>query len=193
MDFASRVFFESRFLLGCFCFATMGLVLFARQRMESENARRRALWSILLGIPALFAVQALVVTQREVILDRLDRFVAAVEREDLSAARLIIARSYSSEGFGHETFIEKLQAWFERLDIRDARMRRRDVRVEGDRATMRLTATATVRFGGEGAGEDHIGRWRIEWAREDGTWSIAAIVPEMIDFREVTGMGSLRE
>ncbi len=187
----SRVFFESPLWLGVFCFVAAGAVLFARQRMEREAWRRRSLWCLLIGIPLLFVVQSLVVTQQERILARLDLLVAAIEEEDAAAARAIFSRSYQCDGVDYEGFSRQLDGWLEWLDIRDTRLRRRNVEVDGDAATMRLTASATVRVGGE-AGAEHIGTWRIEWVREGTAWSIVAVRPEMIDFREISSMNELR-
>jgi len=178
MNFLKFVLLESPVWLGGVCFCLFAIVLLMRPRME-EAARARSLPILVAVIVGLFLLQSLVETDRERILAQLDSFVAAVVAEDRAAIERLIDDDYDSDGMNREDFGAFMAEALERVDIYDTRLRRRDVLVEADRATLDLGAMATVRIKG-GTGEFHQGRWRLAWRLRDA-WRITALTPVEID------------
>jgi SnoaL-like domain len=187
MNFLSRLFLESAWQLGVFSFLLFAAVLLIRSRLESQALRRRLLPFTFLLIAVLFIIQTIVVTERERILDRLDLFVQAIETPSPGALAAIIAANYESEGMDRAAFLDALDRWLAHIDVYDTRYRRRDVDIHGDTAQMTLGAGATVHRDG-GAGEMHVGRWRIDWVREQDEWRIRAIRVELIDAMPIEQM-----
>ncbi len=187
INFLTSLFLESTWKLGLFSFLLFAIVLLLRPRLESQTLRRRLLPVTILFIMVLFAVQTLVVTQRERILDRLDAFIQAVETPNSNVLAASIASNYASEGLDRDSFLRALDHWLRTIDVYDTRYRRRDVVVDGDRAEMTLGVSATVKRDGS-TGESHVGRWRIEWTRTNDEWRISAIRIEMIDTMPIEQM-----
>lgn len=179
MTCLQRVFLESSFWLSVFSFILLAATLLLRQRLPAARAKY-ALPVVLLVIVLLFVVQAIVVTQRERIRDRLDALIAAVAVKDADAISQAIGQGYNSESMNREDVLAFVNAAIGTFDVYDTRIRRCGVTVEGGRAEMKLTAEATVRTHG-GPGEPHVGRWRIGWAREPDGWKIVSLVPEAMD------------
>lgn len=191
MDFIYAVLFESPFRLGIFSFVVFAVVLFWRQRMESQSARRRAIPLTLLIFLLLFVMQNLVQTEREKILNRLDQFVTAIVKEQPTVAEEVVSTAYNSEDVGKEAFVDSLRDWFELIDVRDPRFARRDVTVEGDSAVMILGASATVSIHKQ-TGATHFAVFRITWQRESDGWRMNAITPQSIDMQPITSLRQLR-
>lgn len=189
MGFLSSLFLESPWQLGIFSFLLFAVVLLSRKRIQSEAWRRRALPLALFVIVVLFILQSAIVTERERILDRLDQFVGAIETPNATTLAGLIASDYDSEGFDRDEFIAALDRWLAQIDVHDTRYRRRDVDVQGSTAEMTLGASATVHRNG-GTGEQHWGRWKIDWVKEDVEWRIRAIRIEMLDTLNVDQMRS---
>lgn len=190
MEFLKNLFFESPVKLGIFSFLLFAIVLFARQRMQSPAWRGRILPLTLFLILSLFVVQAWVVTERERILDRLDKFVGAIEMPNRTILASLIASGYDAEGLDKNGFLDALDNWLKRIDVYDSFYRRRDVDIHGDLANMTLGAGATVIRNG-GTGESHWGVWEFDWVKENGEWRIRAIRIEMIDGMPVDRMRPL--
>jgi hypothetical protein len=190
MDFLQRLFFESPVYLAVFSFVLFAVVLFARRRMTGAVARY-SLPGVALLIILLFTVQHAVETQRERIFRSLDEFIAAIASQNTSGVARAIGKEYNSEEMGRTEIIAFIDSALESIKIYDTRIRQREVTIDGDRAQMQLAAWATVSIRG-GAGEYHIGKWRIGWAVEKGEWKIVSLRPEMIDAVAMEGMGRMR-
>jgi hypothetical protein len=190
MDFLQRLFFESPVYLAVFSFVLFAVVLFTRRRMNGAAARY-SLPGVVLLIVAMFSMQQAVETQRERIFRVLDEFITAIASQNISAAGRAIGEGYNSEEMNRKGIIEFIGSALESIKVYDTRIRQRDVTIDGDRAEMQLAAWATVSIRG-GAGEYHMGKWRIGWAVEGGEWKIVSLRPEMIDAIPMEGMGRLR-
>lgn len=178
-DPVQTILFESPIWLGVVCFALFSIVLLARMRLE-DRVRRYALPGVLLLTALLCVLQWAIVTERERILNALDRFVSAIAAEDTPGWSGLIAGGYRSGGMDRESVIETLASALERVDVYDTRLRRREVTVSADRAEMILGAVATVRPAGR-VGQLHTGRWKIGWVRQGDDWKIDSIRPVVID------------
>ena len=191
MDFISTVLFESPVWLGFACFGLFAVVLLTRNSMN-ETWRGRSLPGVLLLIAGLFLMQSLVTTDRERIRGTLDQFVAAITAKDAAGIGRCVADSYNEDGMDGPAFTQFVVDALKDVDIYDTRLGQRDVTVDGDAATMKLGANATVRIRG-GAGEFHVGYWNLRWVRQGDDWRIAGIQPVTIDtipfhsLREVRG------
>lgn len=190
MSFLIHLLFESPLWLGTFSFLLFAGMLFARQRWESEFARRYAIPTTLLIIGLLFVIQRLTVTQREEIHLALDAFVSAIEREDTSAIEEVLARDYAGEGMDRQRFAEYVASRLEDMDIRDARLTRRDLDMDDDSAAMTLAVKATVSFRGR-IGQFHWASWHIAWQREAGDWKIVSVRPKSVDGQSVDTLRAL--
>ncbi len=190
MAFVTRVLLESPFLLAILAFLLFGATLFARQRMESQAARRQSIPVILLIIVAMFVAQGLVETDREVISGLIEVFAAAIEAGDVGQAGLLISDEFDGEGEGRGEFIERLEGWLSTVDIRGVQFQRREAVVLGKTATLKLAARATVRIRGQ-PGVMHWGAWKIDWIRSAEGWRITRIAPEMIDGRSIDSLRAL--
>jgi len=179
MDFLSTILFESPAQLGLGCFVLFAVVLLTRNRMN-DSWRARSLPGVLLLIVGLFVLQSLVTTDRERIRGALDQFVAAITAKDAAGIGRCVADSYNEDGMDGPAFTQFVVDALKDVDIYDTRLGQRDVTVDGDAATMRLGATATVRIHG-GAGEMHVGYWNLRWVRQGDQWRIAGIQPVTID------------
>ncbi len=179
MGFLQKLFFESVFYWGVFSFLLFGAALLTRSRAMGAY-RRYALPGVFAVIALLFALQKIVTTQREQILDGADTLVAGVTDEKERAIASVISRDYNAEDYTRDEIVASIMRALDNLDIFDVRYRRRDITIDGDSAELILVVLASVRVGGEPAAF-HTGRWRIEWAREAGTWRIVGIHPEEID------------
>lgn len=184
MSFLARVLFESPAWLGLFAFPAFAGVLLGRARMASAVARRWSLPGLLLLIVLLLLIQTVVVTERETLLRRLEALVLALEREDLPAIEGMIAGATDSQGMDAERFAARVESFLRRWDIRDTRIRRRVVRVEGRAAEMRVVARVTASDRG-GIGMPHRGTWRLRWVQESGVWKVAAVQPVTLDGRSI--------
>lgn len=191
MDFLTRLFFESPILLGLFSFLLFAVVLLGRRYLESDAMRRRSIPMVLALIAALFIMQSLVVTQREQVRVQLRAFVDAFVAEDAAAAGAIVSESFDSEGMNREDFLQHVRGWFELIDVRDPRFSRRDITIDGRRATLHLAVSATVSIRGE-TGQTHFGVWMFDWWLEDGAWRISGIRPVSIDMQPITSLNQLR-
>lgn len=191
MDFIQTLLFESPWRLGGFSFLVFAVVLFWRRRWTG-SAARHALPATLAGIIVLFLLQWLVTTQREAVRETMERFVAAVERKDAVGLQSVFSAAYDSEEMDREAITRAIDAYLGYLTIRDTRLRRMDVTINGERARMDLSALATVSIRGA-IGEFHTGLWQIDWVREGDEWRITALRPVMIDTLEVRSMRTLRE
>lgn len=191
MDFLSRVLFESPLWLGLFCFAAFAMVLFARQRIESAVAKRRAIPMTLAGAAILFLIQILVTTERERIIEQMDGFVTAIIRENPVEAGACISPNYHGDGAGRDEFVASLADWFDLIDVRDPRFTQRSVQVDGDAASMTLAGAATVSIRKE-TGATHFAVWRIDWRRENEFWKITRIQPVSVDMVPVSSLRQLR-
>ncbi|HWL92472.1 MAG TPA: hypothetical protein VNT79_02975 [Phycisphaerae bacterium] len=191
MSFLSQLFFENPVRLAIFSFLLFGIVLFWRRSIESAALRRWSIPGVLGLIILMFLAQMLVVTQREQVQQRMEEFVAAIVNEDASLAATYVSPAYQSEDLDFDGFVGSLRDWFDLIDVRDPRFARRDVTVEGDRATMTLAASATIRIRKE-AGQMHYGVWTIEWRREDDTWRMISVQPVSIDMQPITSLRMLR-
>jgi hypothetical protein len=191
MDFISRILFESPVWLGILSFIAFAIILFWRTRMESQTARRRAIPMTLVAIALLFLIQTVVETEREKILNQIDRFVTAIVNEQSIEAASIISPLYDSEDVDKDEFEESLKDWFEIIDVRDPRFARRDVTIDGDHAVMILGASATVSIHKE-TGTTHFAVFRIEWQRESDAWRMTRITPESINLQPITSLRQLR-
>lgn len=179
MDFLQSILFESPVWLGVFSFVLFSAVLLARRRLTGK-ARAYALPGVMLLTVGLFLMQWLVVTQRERIQQTLDVFIAGIERENAAAWTPIIGEGYRGEGMDRDDAIEFIRSALDSLDVYDTRLKRRDVRIDGETAEMTLVAMATVKMGA-GPGEFHLASWKIGWDREQDEWRIVSIQPQKVD------------
>ncbi|HKQ46713.1 MAG TPA: nuclear transport factor 2 family protein [Phycisphaerae bacterium] len=190
MDFFQNLFLESPIRLGVLTLIVLAAALYARRRyMETFGKHILPAAAVLLA--ALFAIQYLVVTDREEIEKALEEFVAAIEANDSARIDAAISDDYSSEAMVKQDIVAFIERTLSRLKIYDTRFHRRDVTVQDEPAEMIVAARATVSVEG-GVGEMHWGSWRIDWLREGGTWRIVAIRPIMLDTQEISGMKGLR-
>jgi hypothetical protein len=190
MDFFQKLFLESPIRLGVFSLILLAVALYARRRYIETFGKHLVTAAVGL-IAALFALQYLVVTDREEIVQALDDFVAAIEVDDSARIDAAISEEYDSEGLGEQDILGFIERTMRRMKIYDTRFHRRDVEVENERGGMIIAARATVSIEG-GVGEMHFGSWRIDWLREGGAWRIIAIVPIKLDAHDVAGMKGLR-
>ncbi|MEK6644836.1 MAG: nuclear transport factor 2 family protein [Planctomycetota bacterium] len=188
MDFLTRLFLESPIRLGVFSFIAFAIVLLVR-RFLSEKAVRWSLPVALLAIPLLFAVQYTIVTQREEVFAAMDSYMAAVEARNPGGLAEGLSEAYDSEGMDRRAMLDFIDARLAVMRVYDSRVGSWDVEMNGDTAEMDLLVSATVSIQG-GIGDRHVGRWTIQWVREEGGWKITGITPRMIDMMQ---MGSLRE
>lgn len=170
-------------------FAMFAAVLLGRKRL-SPTAARTALPVTLAIIVSLFILQSLVTTQRERILHAWDAFTDAIEQKDLATLRRTLGTDYDSEDMDHEAIARFIESALESVDIRDVRLRRREVTIEDERAEAIIGGTATLRLRGE-IGQIHVSRWRIGWSLEGDAWRIVSIVPEAIDGRPIHSLVTL--
>jgi SnoaL-like domain len=188
MDFLTCLFLESPIRLGVFSFVAFATVLLARRRL-SEKAAQWALPVTLLAAAFLFAVQCMIVTQREAVYAAMDSFIAAVEAQNRSGLAEGLSEAYKSEGMDRRAILDFIAARLSVMRVYDSRVGNREVELDGDTAEMDLLVSATVSVQG-GIGDRHVGRWRIRWVREAGSWKMTAITPRMVDMMQI---GSLRE
>lgn len=190
MDFFQQLFLESPIRLGVFSLIAVAAALYARRRYIETFGKH--LVPVAGGlITALFAIQYLVVTDREEIEQALEEFVAAIEANDSAHIDAAISDEYDSEGMVKQDILAVIVRALSRLKIYDTRFHRRDVVVREKRAEMIVAARATVSVEG-GVGEMHFGSWRIDWIREGGVWQITGIRPILLDTQEIAGMKGLR-
>ena len=189
MDLLELVLFESPLRLAAFSFAMFAAVLLGRRRW-SPTAARYALPVTLAIIVSLFILQTLVTTQRERILHALDAFTDAIEQKDLATLHRTLGTDYDSEDMDHEAIARFIESALESVDVRDVRLRRREVTIEDERAEAIIGGTATLRLRG-GIGQIHVSRWRIGWSLEGDAWRIVSIVPEAIDGRPIHSLVTL--
>lgn len=180
MGFMTRLFLESPLWLGIFSFLLFAAVLLARTRWESATARRYALPLVLSLIALLFLLQKLIVTQREEVLDSLNRFVRSIEQENLSEAGGFISLTYQVGDIDRDGFLARLESFLNTWNIRDARILWCELELAGSQAEMTLRANATASRQGE-IGDSHWGVWRIDWERDSSEWRINSIQTESID------------
>lgn len=190
MDFLQRLFLESPVHLGIFSFILLAIALYARRRYL-DTFGPRLVPATLAAIALLFAIQRVVMTDRERILKSMDEFVAAIEVKDSTLVDRTLSEQYDSEEMGKAEIAGCIRGILDQVKIYDTRFHRRDVTVTDDRADMLLAARATISIDG-GVGQMHWGSWRIGWRREGGVWRIIAIRPLMLDAREIRGMNELR-
>jgi ketosteroid isomerase-like protein len=190
MDLAARVFLESPVALGLFSFLLFALVLMTRNRWP-ESSRRYSLPVVLGAIPMLFAIQKLVVTEREMIHHRLNELIAAVERSDVEAFAETLHPDYRADGMDRAAMTDFVTASLKELRLYDTRLHVRRVTVDGDQAELTLTASTTVSRHGE-VGQRHTGVWQLIWRREAGTWRVVALRPLSINLVPVDSLRTLR-
>jgi len=191
MDYLSHTFLESPPWLGVFSFLLFAVVLFGRRRLEGRS-RDWALPGTLVLIVLLFVVQHLVVTPREEVRAALDELVAAIEREDRAAIAAVVSPAYQSEDMGHADLLAHIETALARMRIYDTRLSSVDIRIEGQRAGVTFLARATVAIE-SAVGDEHWGRWRVDFVREGGAWRIISIRPVVLDGVEVRNLRGLAQ
>jgi len=190
MDALSHLFFESPLELAILSVVMLLVAYAIWLRAESDRWRRR-IWPIALALIAvLFTIQSLVVTQREELSNTLDDLIAAVGRRDPAAIRPIIAADYITDEMDRAGLMSYIEAALEHVEIHDARAGTIQTDIDGDRATMEFSITATVRAANFA---DRIpSRWRLHWLRTPAGWRITQIEPLEIAGNPVHGLRSLR-
>ncbi|MFP4053592.1 MAG: nuclear transport factor 2 family protein [Phycisphaerae bacterium] len=179
MEWLTRTFFESPTLLYALLVMVEGGLL---ARWVLRRGRRNAL-ALLVPIAVglgLFALERVVQTDREKILAAAEEIASAASGE-ADLADVLDQRLRRSDEFRaavgpmpveRDEIIEMARTRLHRADVREVRVQRPEVTVEGDRAKMNV---ATVIFFGEDRRDALI--WDLVWIREEGRWRILTISP----------------
>ncbi len=188
MNALSRFLFESPFQLAAACLVLVAGAYVAWLRSEPPW-RGRIGPAIVALFCLLFAVQAIVTTEREEIRAELDALLRAVDRKDLAAIAAVIAPEYADPDFDRPGLLAWIESTLKDVDVFDARIGRCDIEIADGQAAMDLRAGATVRLRGVPARLST--RWRIDWRRLPGGWRITALHPSDVAGRSVARLRDL--
>ncbi len=163
-------------------------LLFIWRRAESPAVRRWLLLGPAVAL-ALFAVQALIVTDREEIQALLERSARAIERGRLAEIADAIDEEFVGNSLDKAGLLKAAQSMLGRYAIENARLDQFEIQVENSRARTSFRARCRVVSDVVMIPEYH-SRWYIELVRRSDGFKIIRI-PE---YRLQDGRGrSLRE
>ncbi len=189
MSFLSAFLFESR--AAFYVFSALALVIAYALWLRTEAARRKWIFpAALAACGGLFALQALVTTERERLHLAIEETVAAVQARDLAGVISRISDEFASDGMDRVQFEQYVKSTFQRTEISDTRIGAGATDVNGNEATTEFTATATVRL--ETGVQRVPSQWEVKWVREPEGWKMVAILPESVAGMQIAGLRSLR-
>lgn len=170
--------------------AAVGFIVLVLVGRGMEHGRRARLWMGWLAmLTGLYALQALIVTPRELIRERFAALVGAVKNEDARRFRAMLAADYQHD----ELSADELAAWVEQrlktLDILDVTVTAMDVIESADGYEQTVATSAMVRMDAGFVGRVR-SEWRLSWRGAEGGAVLTAITPLKLEDQRVE---SLRE
>ena len=180
MDTLRWFLFESTTALGI----VLALVLFGLLVRWRRTLKARPLL-IGLGVAAvLLAVQALVVTPRERVLDLMRIVERDVVEGRTNGLEAVLGRGFTAGDRNREAFLDFVHGEQQRIDVHSVRRSTtRVVEQRGDELTLRM------QYGARITASSYTGSiastWRITFAREGDAWRIVRIEPVRIGLMDV--------
>jgi hypothetical protein len=174
IDFLQRLFLEDIWRLAILSVLVIGATTIAWRRRGD-----RVRWWVPAGAAAmmavLFALQHLVVTDREAVRQCLYDLVAACEADDADLVLSMIDDSYNADGLTKDDLRELAAKAFREVDISDVRLLGLEIETEGDAAVTRFAAICRVRW--EMGENPYRSRWELHWWRSGLGWRLDWIRP----------------
>lgn len=165
-------------------------LLFIGRNMEP--ARRGKLWlAWLIGVVGLFILQKAVTTDREAVRERLGALIRAVCVKDAERIDACIAPDYREAGRDKAAVLTWITNTLKSVDVYDVYVTRCEIQIDGDAATMELTAFGGLRLQGSDLGR-HTAAWTIRWQRTPLGWAMTALIPRALDTQPVRRLEDLR-
>jgi len=188
MDTLSWLLFESIALPATLAGVGSIVLLFIGQRMEPR--RRGKMWLIWMCIVVgLFMMQKLVTTDRERVRMSLDTLARAVTDKDMNRFAAQLAPEFSSDGMDKKAFVEFARGRINDVTIDPPTFTRCDIAIEGDTATIELTARNLVQY--QGFGVPWASQWTIHWKRGPEGWQVTQIIPRGWGGHEIRSLQDL--
>ena len=135
--------------------------------------RTQGIFAIVLFLAAAaWAIEHLIVTDREAIETLLAGAHGSVEREDWDGLAAAIAPDYAERGMDREKAVGWIRDLWRRSHMKSADLTVDDVRVDGDRAAARVTIRPGLGLGGWRFGG------RVDVERRPEGWRITGMAPD---------------
>ncbi len=133
--------------------------------------------------PALLALQALVVTDRERLELACRGLAQAVQRGDIDAVSEFLSDRFSMEGadaaqiIDHDAFINLIVEFLHTYSIEEVGLRQFEIEEQAaDRAVVRFTATCRV-ISSQEVVPRVVSRWQLVFERSDEGWQAVELTP----------------
>lgn len=187
MDFLRSLLFESPARLASLC-AFVCLVLLVLWRRTGTAGRRKAFLGALAASLVLLALQAVVVTDHERIVQLLNALADAAERADLDTIEPSIDESYHDSHGDRATLLVRIRDRLTRYTIRNASLSAFEITVDGDEATAAFRVIADVNDR-DSSFPATPSRWEVSLIRRGGVWRVRSIRLLRLGPLEATGAG----
>jgi len=187
VDFLRSLLFESPTKLASLC-AFVCLVLLVLWRRTGTAGRRRAFLGALAASLVLLALQAVVVTDHERIVQLLSALADAAERADLGAIEPSIDDSYRDNYGDRAALLARIRDRLTRYTIRNVSLSAFEVTVDGDEATAGFRVVADMNDR-DSAFPATPSRWEVGLIRRGGVWRVRSVRLLRLGPLEATGAG----
>jgi hypothetical protein len=174
IDLLKQVLLESPSKLALLVFFWLLVCLIAWRRWRTDRARRVFLWAALVSV-VLFALQALVTTDREQIRNVIEELADAVAKQNLPVVISHIDPDCTITGrSGDHDAHAVVQAQLRRIGADEPFLRNVTINTTGDDARVSLTAFCRPVVDGEPVGFSS-SVWRLQFRRRSGEWKVVGI------------------
>lgn len=187
IDFMTRLFFESVFLLLAVEAAAVAVAI-AVHRLRYTAASKRGVWITLAAGVLLLLVQFLVVTDREAIENMVVAMARAAGRGDVGEIERHVDESFA-DGRKAE-FMSHVNNELQRWQIQEPKVGAVRVEVSGDAATVGFRVFCDLRSN-EVVQYNVLSRWKLHCVRRPDGWKMDAIPSAKLGPADLTGQGGM--
>lgn len=174
MSFLTRILFEDLAVLLMIEFVVLMSVLAVHRRRMTPRTRR-AVWITLACCAALIALNHLVTTDSERIVETVSAMAKAVDEGDVPAIADRLDDEFHYRNWDRDGFVGELNNKLQRWRIDEAKVGRFEIRIDGDVATASFRASCDWK----GSSDSQAGvasAWTLELIRRPGGWKLRRVV-----------------
>ncbi|MDM8007154.1 MAG: nuclear transport factor 2 family protein [Phycisphaerae bacterium] len=174
MSFLTRILFEDLAILLMIEFLVLMSVLAVHRRRMTPRTRR-AVYITLACCAAVIALNKLVSTDGERIVETVSAIAKAVDEGDVPAIAEDLDDEFRYRHWDKDGFVAELNSKLQRWRIDEVKVGRFETRVDGDVATTSFRASCDWR-GGHDSQAGVASAWTLELVRRPGGWKLRRVV-----------------
>jgi len=187
IDLLKQVLLESPLKLALLVSFGLLACLIAWRRRRTDQTRRVFLWAALASV-VLFALQALVTTDREQIRNVIEELADAIDKHNISVVISHIDPNCRIIGrLANQDAHAVIEGQLKRIDADEPFLRNVTINTTGNDARVSLTAFCRAVVDGEPVGFIS-SVWRLQFGRRSHEWKVVAIEPVTIGGHPAAGL-----